>query len=127
MITVLVVNDHPLVRIGAAALLRQQDQLDVVGVSKDLTHAAQLVEQRQPDVVLLGLQQGASATNEATRRLLARHPNVRILILAAHPARFAADTAALAGAFGYLPQTVEPGELLNAVETVAVGGTSWPT
>ena len=82
MISVLVLDDHPLVRIGAAALLRQQDRLDFVGVSKDPAHAAQLVEQRQPDVVLLGLQQGASVTNEATRQLLARYPAARVLVLA---------------------------------------------
>lgn len=125
MIRILVVVDHPLVRIGASALLRQQEHMEVVGECADLSAALTLTLERRPDVVLLGLRSPGPSVADATRQLISRLAGLRVIVMASYPARLAAEAAAQAGASAYLPDTGSPFELVQTVRNVATGETEW--
>ncbi len=120
-VTVMIVDDHPMVRQGLAAFLGLAEDLRLVGEAGDLENALADARRLEPDVVLLDLVlpgvQGAGAV-AAMRTAL---PGSRILVLTsfAEPERVIA--ALSAGADGYLAKTVAPEDLLSAVRQIAKG------
>src|SRR4051812_26900653 len=81
MITVLVVDDHPVVRGGLVGWLDAQPDLDVVGEAGDGAEALALVAEHAPDVVLMDLRMPRMDGVTAIERLAATHPGVRVLVL----------------------------------------------
>ena len=124
MIRILLVDDSPFIRDGIAAALQPQDDMTVIGACSDGLEAVEMAEATRPDVVLMDLQMPGLSGIEATVRLLARQPRVRVIILTAHP-HGAATAAAAAGAVGLIPKTGDVEQLLRAIRTVAAGGTLW--
>ncbi|MBV1856105.1 response regulator [Catellatospora tritici] len=124
MITVLVVDDHPIVRAGLRATLAADPGLEVVGEAAGGEEAVRLVEQLHPQVVLMDLQLGAGIDGaQATARLreLTRPP--RVLILTTYDSDADILRAIEAGAIGYLLKDADPGDLRAAVRAAAAGET----
>ena len=121
MIRVLVVDDHPLVRHGLLALLGAVEDIDVVGAVEDGTLAAAAVAERGCDVVLMDLSMPGLDGVEATRAVLARAPDVKVVVLTstAEPERILA--ALEAGATGYVLKDAEPDDVVRAVRDAAAG------
>ena len=121
MIRVLVVDDQALVRAGVALLLRTAGDFEVIGEAADGHEAVRLAERLHPDVVLMDLRMPRSDGIEATRRILDRRPNARVLVLTT----FAEDAdiygALGAGAIGYVVKDGAPEELVEAVRRAARG------
>lgn len=121
-VRVVVVDDHPVVRDGVAAMLGSVPDLDVVGQAGSGPEAVRLAEELDPDVVVMDLRMPGLNGIEATRRLHRSQPHVGILVVTV----FADDTSVFpairAGARGYLLKDAGRTELLHAVETVARGG-----
>ncbi len=121
MIRVLVVDDQALVRAGVALLLRTAGDFEVIGEAADGNEAVRLAERLHPDVVLMDLRMPRSDGIEATRRILDRRPNARVLVLTT----FAEDAdvygALGAGAIGYVVKDGAPEELVEAVRRAARG------
>lgn len=123
-ITVLIVDDHPVVRTGLRAVLDGAADLVVVGEAATGEEALALTEQVRPDVVLCDLRLGEGMDGIATTaaiRALSRAPAV--LILTTYDRDAEVLGAIEAGAAGYLLKGVAPATILEAVETAARGGT----
>lgn len=119
--TVLVVDDHELVRRGLRDLLGTADDLTVVGAAADGDDAVRLAEQTQPDVVLMDLSMPGTDGVEATRRLARVSPGSRVVVLTSFSENERIVAALEAGAVGYLLKDIDPDELLRGVRAAAAG------
>jgi DNA-binding NarL/FixJ family response regulator len=121
MIRVLVVDDHPVVRAGVAALVDAADDIEVVGTGSTGLEAVELAAALHPDVVLMDLRMPGLDGDEATARILAADPATRVVILTTYETDDAILSAIEAGASGYLLKAAPEAELLAGVRAVAAG------
>ena len=120
-ITIVVVDDHPVVRNGLVALLRTIPGLEVVGEAADGEAAVRVVEEHAPDVVLMDVRMPGMGGIEATRRIREQRPGCRVLILTMHDDDATVFTAMKAGAQGYLLKEAEQADIVRAVHGVVAG------
>ncbi len=99
---VMLADDHPVLRKGLANLLREQSQIEVVGEAQDGQEAMELALQTQPDVVLMDITMPRLSGIEATRRITARLPAVRVIGLSMHEDEDMAQAMREAGAVAYV-------------------------
>jgi DNA-binding NarL/FixJ family response regulator len=121
LIRVLVADDHPIVRSGIVALLQTAEDVEVVGEASTGLEAVQLSLEATPDVVLMDLRMPGIDGDEATARILATQPGVRVLILTTYESDDSILTAIEAGASGYLLKAAPQEEILAGVRAVARG------
>lgn len=122
-IRVLVVDDHALHRDGTRHILEDYEDLEVVGDAETGEAALALVNQLQPDVVLLDIRLPGMNGIETARRISEHHPDVRVLMVSAYDDDEYVRGAFEAGAVGYLSKTAPGRELVEAVRAVAAGAT----
>jgi two-component system invasion response regulator UvrY len=120
MIRVMLVDDHVLVRMGFRMLLADA-QVEVVCEAGSGEQACQEYASVKPDVVVMDLSMPGMGGLEATRRLIAQDPKVRILALSAHEDTAHPRRVLRAGALGYLAKRSAPEALIAAVTAVARG------
>jgi NarL family two-component system response regulator LiaR len=123
-IRVLVADDHAIVRKGIRALLATEPELEVVGEAKDGRAAVAEVERLCPDVILMDLVMPEMDGIEAIRRITARDPEARILVLTSFAADDKLFPAIKAGASGYLLKDSDPKDLVGAIRQVYRGESS---
>lgn len=123
-LTVLLVDDHPVVRTGLRAVIDAQPDLTVVGEAATGEEAIAVTPRLRPDVVLCDLRLGAGLDGVATTAALrALHPAPVVVILTTFDRDSDILAAIEAGAAGYLMKDVPPNEILQAIRTAAAGGT----
>lgn len=120
-VRVLVVDDHTIVRRGIIALLAEKSDIQIVGEAKDGLEAIQLSEQFKPDVILMDLLMPKMDGIEATRRITAQQPEVRVLVLTSFIGDDKIYPAIKAGALGYLLKDSEPIDLIRSIYKVYSG------
>ena len=121
MTTVLVADDHPLVRDGLRAVLSATDDLVVVGEAADGLAAVALVQELGPDVVVMDLQMPGLHGLEATRQITTHRPSTAILVLTMFEDDDTVFSAIRAGASGYLLKGADGADIVAAVRSVAAG------
>jgi len=121
VIRVLLVDDHRLVLAGLQTLLAATDDIEVVGTASDGQEALERVAAVQPDIVLMDLSMPRMDGVEATRRLLADHPTVQVVVLTSYADTEHVQDAVAAGAVGYVLKDAEPAALVEAIRGVARG------
>ena len=121
MISVLLADDQPLLRRGFRMILEAEQGLTVAGEAGDGAEAIELACRVRPDVVLMDIRMPGTDGIEATRRITAAEPGVRVLVLTTFDLDEYAFGALRAGASGFLLKDVRPHELVAAVRTVASG------
>jgi DNA-binding NarL/FixJ family response regulator len=121
VIRVVVADDHPIVRSGIVALLQTAPDVEVVGEATTGLEAVELALALEPDLVLMDLRMPGIDGDEATARILAARPAVRILILTTYETDDSILTAIEAGASGYLLKAAPQDEILAGVRSVASG------
>jgi DNA-binding NarL/FixJ family response regulator len=121
VITVVVADDQALVRGGFKMILETQPDIDVVAEAQDGVDAVEQVEAHRPDVVLMDVRMPRLDGVAATRRILAKHPETRVLVLTTFDEDQIVYEAFRAGASGFLLKTVPPTRLADAVRTIAAG------
>jgi DNA-binding NarL/FixJ family response regulator len=121
VIRVLVADDHPIVRSGIVALLQTAPDVEVVGEATSGLEAVDLALALSPDLVLMDLRMPGIDGDEATARILAARPSVRVLILTTYESDDSILTAIEAGASGYLLKAAPQEEILAGVRSVASG------
>ena len=123
-IRVLVADDHAIVRKGIRALLATEPDIEVVGEAENGREAVTEAEKLQPDVILMDLVMPEMDGIEAIRRITARQPEARILVLTSFAADDKVFPAIKAGALGYLLKDSGPEELVQAIHQVYLGESS---
>jgi NarL family two-component system response regulator LiaR len=114
-VRVIIVDDHDVVRQGIRAYLELHDQILVVGEASDGQRALDLTRELSPDVVLMDLVMPRMDGVEATKRLLAEHPDTKVIILSSFTEDDKVFPAIQAGATSYLLKDVKPAELAAAI------------
>ncbi len=122
MIRVLIVDDHPVVREGLAAVLEDTKDVRVVGAVGSAEEALASVAVALPDVVLLDLELPGMNGVEAIPHLTAAAPGPRIIVLTAYDTEERVLGALKAGAAGYLLKGAGAAEIIQAIRAVAAGG-----
>jgi DNA-binding NarL/FixJ family response regulator len=120
-ISVLLVDDQPLLRQGTRMILEAEGDIVVVGEADNGHEAVILAEARSPDVVLMDIRMPVVDGVEATRRIVAANAQVRVLALTTFDLDEYAFGALRAGASGFLLKDVHPAELVAAVRAVSSG------
>jgi DNA-binding NarL/FixJ family response regulator len=121
MTTVLVVDDHALVRAGLLALLAGADRVEVVGAAADGREAVELATRLQPDVILMDLSMPVLDGLSATRLIRQRSPSSRVVVLTSFADVRHRGEAVAAGAVGYVLKDCESGDIITAVRSAANG------
>jgi DNA-binding NarL/FixJ family response regulator len=124
VIRLAIVEDHPAIAEGLAALLRDEPDLTVVGTARDSVSADRLIEAQSPDVILCDIRLAGTVDG---LEVLANHtPGPAFIMLSAYsyPSYYAA--AVERGARGYLSKMATIGQIVAAVRAVAAGGTAFP-
>ncbi len=120
-ISVLIADDHPVVRQGLHSFLQLQDDIDVVGEAADGLEAVEKVAELLPDVVLMDLVMPKVDGIAAIRRITAISPSTRILVLTSFSDDDRVFSAIRAGALGYLMKDSSPADLAEAIRVVYRG------
>ena len=118
-LTLLLVDDHAVVRSGFKVLLQTWDDVDVVAEANSGEEALPLYTLHRPEVVVMDIAMAGMGGIEAIKRLVALDPQVRILALSAHEDSSYAKRALQAGALGYLSKRTAPEVLIDALRMVA--------
>ena len=120
-ISIILADDHAMVREGTREILERYPDLNVVGEAEDGEQAVQLTSKLQPDVVLMDIGMPRVNGIEATRRIKAQFPKVAVLVLTAYDDDQYVIAILQAGAAGYLLKSARGSELVEAVRSVYAG------
>jgi DNA-binding NarL/FixJ family response regulator len=121
--TVVIVDDHELLRAGTRQILEDATGFTVVGEAEDGETAFEIVNQLEPDLVLVDIRLPTSNGIDLARRIVADHPSMTVLILSAYDDESYVRAALAAGVSGYLLKTTPSQDLLRAIR-VACDGTN---
>ena len=120
-IRLILADDHAVVRQGIRRFLEEDPAIDVIAEASDGAEAVRLVEEHRPDVAVLDIRMPEVTGVEATRRIKARFPDTRVLILTAYDDDPYVFALLEAGADGYVLKTASADQLIDAVRTVYRG------
>ena len=120
-IKVLVVDDHTIVREGICALLGLSPEIEVVGEACNGQEALELLEKIKPDIILMDIAMPVMDGLEATRKILQRFPDARILALTQYHDREYVLQIIEAGARGFISKTVASSDLVSGIRSVYHG------
>ena len=118
-IRVVLADDHKIMREGLCSLLRNDPRVEIVGVAEDGRSAVQMAREHKPDVVVMDVAMPDLNGIEASRKIKAEMPDVRILALSMHSDKRYISNMLQAGASGYLLKDCAFKELVQAIHTVA--------
>jgi DNA-binding NarL/FixJ family response regulator len=121
MTTVVLVDDHPLVRRGMRAVIGAQRDIEVVGEASDGAEAVRVCVETEPDVVLMDLQMPGLNGIEATRRVRTASPTTAVLVLTMYDDDAVVFEAIAAGAVGYLLKGSDGADIVAAIQSAAQG------
>ena len=121
MITVVLVDDHAIVRRGLEQLLQGVDDIEVVGSASEGAEALDLVRENTPDVVLMDLQMPGVDGVTATGQILQAFPETKVVVLTSFSDSARIIAALDIGAVGYLLKDTEPDDLLSGIRAAARG------
>jgi len=120
-IRIAIVDDHPIVRSGLAAILSRHPNLQIVGEAEDVRGGIELADAHQPDVMIvdLGLRSGSGL--DLVRDVKARHPAIGILVVSMYDDSLFAERAIRAGARGYVNKQEAGKSVVTAIHAIVEG------
>ncbi|WP_245817981.1 response regulator transcription factor [Granulicella rosea] len=118
---VLIVDDHPLMRLGVAAMINSQEDMTVIGQAGNVEDAVRVFQEKNPDLVLMDLRLPDASGVTAIRRIVAIAPQVRIVVLTTYEGDEDIHQALAAGAMGYIVKGMSRRALIDAVRRVQAG------
>ena len=127
MISVVLVDNHPLVLEGLRAILETYVHIRVVGAAPAVPQGLEIATRQKPDIVLLDINMPQISGIDAIELFKGAVPSTRILMLSMHDSREYISASVLRGASGYILKEVPNEEIVAAIETVAAGGTYFST
>jgi DNA-binding NarL/FixJ family response regulator len=120
---ILIVDDHEIMREGVCALLRKCPEMDVVGQAADGRMAIEMVKELRPDVVIMDIGMPNLNGIEATRKMIAENPHLKVMALSTHSDGSVVAKMIKAGATGYMLKESAFSELLEGLHAMAKGKT----
>jgi DNA-binding NarL/FixJ family response regulator len=120
-ISILIADDHPLLRDGIVQLLMKEADFEVVGQASDGEEALRLVGEKTPDIVVMDIEMPKMDGLDATRQIKAAYPGTSVLVLTVHDDEEYIAAILEAGAAGYLLKTTYGKELVQAIRSVCLG------
>jgi DNA-binding NarL/FixJ family response regulator len=120
--SVLVVDDHPIVRQGVHRLIAGEDRFEVCAEASNWGEAIEAVAQHQPDAAILDISLGKRIGLDLIRELLALCPLLRVLVLSMHDEIIYAERSLRAGAHGYVMKSDATHKVLTALDHILAGG-----
>lgn len=121
--TVVLADDHTLIRRGLKNIIHQQPHLHVIGEAKTGEELLSLLEEQQPNLIVLDISMPEVGGLEAVGIIKKKYPTVKVLMLTMHKKKQYFYHAMAAGADGYLLKNDRDGELLRAIEKIESGKT----
>ena len=121
MISVLVVDDHPIVRQGLRSLLSNYPAFEVVGEASSVDEALAIFRQTRPDVTLVDIRLGGGSGLDLLDAVLEEEPQARVIMVSSFDDEEYVTRSLRAGALGYLLKVDSPSVLVTAIESVAAG------
>ncbi|HLR42069.1 MAG TPA: response regulator transcription factor [Pseudogracilibacillus sp.] len=122
VITIALIDDHKLFREGVKRILSYEPTFDVIAEADDGSEAKALIEEHEPDVVLMDINMPEVNGIEATRELIEHYPNTKVIILSIHEDETYVTHALQSGAQGYLLKEIDTESLMEAIKVVHEGG-----
>ncbi len=119
--SILLVDDHPLVREWLASLINQQPDLAVCGEAESAQEALEFIATRGPDLAIVDLSLKESSGLELIKTIKTTHPNVAVIVLSMHDERHYAERAIRAGARGYVMKRETTKKIISAIHQVLAG------
>jgi two-component system invasion response regulator UvrY len=119
--TIVLVDDHAVVRAGVRRLLEQEPLFEVIGEAESGEKAYQILAELKPDVMVMDLSMPGMGGLEAIRRILMRYEKAKILVLSMHEDLSFANQALKLGAKGYLTKNTLADDLVKSIKTVTQG------
>lgn len=120
--TVLVVDDHDLIRMGICKLLAEVPGITVIGQASSGEEAITRVRELSPDIVFMDVRMPGIGGLEATERILSHYPKTRVIVVSAFNDDFYPASLLKAGACGYITKKADSDQIKAAVETALSGG-----
>jgi two-component system, NarL family, response regulator DegU len=124
-INVILADDHPVVRAGIRNLLEQASDIAIIGEASDGSEAIKMVEELNPDVLLLDMEMPGISGSQVAQELMNSGSNVHILALSAHDDKEYIQELLASGAAGYLVKEEVPEAIVEAVRGVSRGERGW--
>ncbi len=119
--TILIVDDHPLVREGLKGLIAEEPDLSVCGETGSMREAQELVRELQPDIVIVDLSLEDGNGLELIRRLKSHYPQLKMLVCSMHDESLFAERTINTGAQGYINKHEVAGHVVDALRKVLSG------
>ena len=120
-LTVLVVDDHDIVRKGLTTLISRQEDLSVAGEAGTAAEAVEKASELAPDVVVLDIRLPDASGIEACREIRSQNSNIKVLMLTSYSDEEAVMGSIMAGASGYLLKEIRSQEIVEAIRQVGTG------
>ena len=124
--TVLIVDDHEMMRSGLRMVIEGTGRMEVVGEASNGEDAIRLAEELEPDVILMDIGMPVMDGIEATRRITASGLGPGVLILTRHDHVEYLEPIMSAGAMGFIKKSRPPDELIRSIDLIAAGRTTMP-
>lgn len=121
LIQVLIVDDQKMIREGLKALVKAEDDIEIIGVAENGEHAVKQVESLSPDVVLMDMEMPGMNGMEATKLICQKFPDVKVLVLSTFDTQEYVARSLSSGAMGYLLKGTPAKELTDAIRSVHRG------
>lgn len=121
-IKLVIIDDHQLFREGVKRILAMESDFEIVAEGEDGSQAAQLAAEYEPDVILMDINMPEVNGVEATKELIEKFPDVKVLILSIHDDETYVTHVLKTGAAGYLLKEMDANALIEAVKVVGQGG-----
>ncbi|MFO7868357.1 MAG: response regulator transcription factor [Bacteroidales bacterium] len=120
-ISIVLVDDHDIVRDGIRALLKNESRIHIIGESSNAQECMHIVEQNRPDIILMDINLPDITGIELTQRITETYPDISVVMLSMHMGSDFILNSIESGARGYVSKTISQEELIRAIYTVADG------
>ena len=121
MLSIMIVDDHEVVRLGLSNLLSRQPNWEVIAEAGTVEEAIQIAEATLPDVVVMDIRLNDGSGIEACREIVRHNPQIKVIMLTSFAEDELLFNAISAGAVGYVLKQVGNDDLIRAIDTVARG------
>lgn len=121
MTRILIVDDHPILRMGMRELLNQEEGFEVCGVAENISSARKAITENTPDLAIIDISLGGDNGLDLVKEMSEEHRNIGVLVLSMHDESVWAERAIRAGARGYIMKKEAAESIVSAVKNIMAG------